>query len=289
MDPQEREIFEMRKAAAALELQTMGYHNYDTTIDYDEQYIDAGSALNYDPNLSFDEDYEESVLNMMGRYTKRGGLMPKGQITYDLQINYVNVATNLPVRVTLFQLNFNEGTFVGSDLVFSNAGGDTATVVGITSSFRALMERSRTQQFRINYVRMNPVAAGQFGAAWRFDFQSVWGGGKFNNLTPKTFITPLQFQLLRVDVPINYDIDEERGFSFDVQTTEIAANGGLQMTLFIDRINNPTMALKGKQPVQNLTGKGIMESQAASADPIRNAQKLLALRKLALTAPQKIG
>lgn len=268
----EQQIYEMRQAVNALEMGSMNYHNYDTSQDYDED----ASALGYDSSLGYDDD---TYLNAMGRYQPRKTMEPKGQITYDLQINYLDGGGGLgtPVNVTLFQTIFNTGTFVGNDLVFTNAALDTATIVGITSPFRAIMERSETELFKVNFVRMNPVAAPQFNTAWRFDSQSVWGGGKFNNLTPKTFITPLQFQLLRVDVPINYDIDSDSGFSFDVLSSEVVGLGGLQMTLFIDKILNPSRAMKGKPAVQNLTGRGIMAQMAASADPIQNARTLIAL------------
>jgi len=269
----EQQIYEMRQAVNALEMGSMNYHNYDTSQDY---HGNEASALGYDPDLEYDDG---TYLNAMGRYIPRQTMEPKGQITYDLQINYLDGGGGLgnPVNVTLFQLIFNEGTFVGNDLVFTNGTLDTATVVGITSPFRAIMERSQTEPFNINFVRMNPVAAPQFNTKWRFDDQSVWGGGKFNNLTPKTFITPLQFQLLRVDVPINYGIDSDSGFSFDVLSSEVIGLGGLQMTLFIDKILNPTRAMKGKPAVQSLTGRGIMAQMAASADPIQNARTLVAL------------
>lgn len=268
----DQQIYEMRQAVNALEMGSMNYHNYDTSQDYNGD----ASALGYDPDLGYDD---ATYLNAMGRYQPRQSMEPKGQITYDLQINYLDGGGGLgnPVTVTLFQSIFNTGTFVGNDLTFTNATGDTATVVGITSPFRAIMERSETEPFNINFVRMNPVAAPQFNTAWRFDDQSVWGGGKFNNLTPKTFITPLQFQLLRVDVPINYSIDSDSGFTFDVLASEVVGLGGLQMTLFIDKILNPSRAMKGKPAVQNLTGRGIMAQQAASADPIQNARTLIAL------------
>lgn len=282
----EEQQFQMRQAVAALEMGSMNYHNatgvqnFDTTQNMSGGMYAPGQdgPINFDPTMSYDDDM--SVLNAMGRYLPRKGMEPKGQITYDLQVNYVAGAGGNPVNISLFQTLFNPGTFVGNDLQFTNATGDTATIVGITSPFRAIMGRSETELFRINFVRMAPVAAPQFNTSWRFDHTSVWGGGSFNQLTPKTFITPLQFQLLRVDIPLGYIIDPDRGWSFDVLPSEIAANGGLQMTLFIDKILNPTNEMKNKPAVQPLTGPGIMQQQASSADPIQNAVKLVQIENL---------
>lgn len=228
------------------------YHNFDSTQEFD-------TTENYDDG--------ESVLNMEYGQRHRGTTdMDRGQSTFELQVFYTAVVGVADVTVQLFRSYFNPGVFVGDDLVFTNAAADTGTVRGITAIYRALQLRAETQPFKIHFVRLEPVATAQLGERWTFLKSSVWGGNKDNNLTPRTFITPEQFQLGRVDVPINMIADGERGIQFDLNPSETLVLGGFQITLFIDKIMDPTRKLQGKSEVLSLKSpRGIVDPAPAES------------------------
>lgn len=244
MTEEEKEI--MRQIANNIESKSMGYHNFDSTMNYD-------SALDMDGQSVLDMDYGS-------RYMNHKQIEPRGQSTYELTIFYTdNFGSGTPVNITLFQPYFNTGTFVGDDLVFTNVAGETATIQGDTEIYRAIHNRSETQPFRVSFARMDVVAAAQFAQRWSFSMRGVFGGEKRNNLTPRTFLTPEQFQLLRVDIPTNWNVNGERGISFDVNATEVIANGGIRMTLFVDKIMDPMRKMQGKDEIVNLDDpRGLM-------------------------------
>lgn len=227
------------------------YRNFDSTMNFD-------SVLNMEG---------ESVLNMdYGAQVAAQQFDQRGLSTYNFRIFYTDVSgTGTPVTVTLFRSYFNPGTFVGDDLVFTNSLGDTATVNGVTSPFRTFQQRAETQPLRIAFTREKPVSDAQFDNAITFLHSSVYGGNRDNNVVPETFITPEQFQLLRVDIPMNFDVDGERGWQLNINATETLVAGGTRFTLFVNKIVDPTRELKGKSPVANLGGPGIMEQHPAKS------------------------
>jgi len=277
INEQERQILEMREAMKAIQDDSQGYHNFDTLMNMDE------SNMNFDTLMMDSFEDEPSVLNAIGaanRYQVPKPMKPRGQITYDLTAIYTPVAgVPGPVDITLFSFNFTPGIFVGETQVFTNAAGDFVTVTGRTASWRAMMLRSQTQPFRINFIRMNVVDDVQFSIPYFFIKNSVWGGNQDNNLSPDTFLTPEQFQLLRVDVPCNYKVDSERGIRIAIQPTEIAPKG-VRMQLFIDQVNNPTVQLDGVAPVIALTADGLVQDQASIANLGYNLRKLQQFKML---------
>lgn len=227
---------ELRNLANILESESKDLKNFNNN----------DSVLNFDSDFSFNAEYQEYG----HAYTGRNGIVARGQTTYDLIISHDNaVAVSVPIQ--LFESYFNTGTFVGNNLTFTS-GGATVTIQGMTAPFKALMNRSQTQPFRINFMRMLPQAASQLSQGVTFKTNSVWGASKQNNLTPNTYIDPNQYQLLRVDVPANFIVDGERGIEFSVNAGEEIA-----VTLFIDQILDQTKSLQGENPVRNLGHAGI--------------------------------
>ena len=246
------------------------YFNFDSDVDRD--YNGDESVLDFDTTMNLDG--EDSVLSMHGDRTKRG------LSEFSINLVYTAGATSLPVEVELFGLDFNNGLFVGDDLVFSNAGGDTVTISGRTTSFKAIMNRAARAPMEIDYARIKPVTATQFDRVLKFRKDTIFGGGKDNTLLPDSFLTPEQFQLLRVDVPMNYKVDSERRIIMDVGPDQIGA--GMVMIFFFNKVVNVTNELAGKPATINMKGRGLLDQPSISTRDALNQ-----LIKLQVSAMKK--
>lgn len=232
------------------------YKNFDSTSMFDS------SALNFNqPSvLDYDEDKGQKVV---------------GLSTYSLSVRYVpGAGPNLPVQFELFGTNWNTGTVVGQTLVFQNAGGDQAIVTGITAPITVFQEELRSAIFRAKWVRQVVVNAAQFGYQYRLQQDKIYGSGKYNTLNPEEFITPEQYQLLRVDVQLNTAFDTNRRFISTCGPTEIGV--GTKYVFWIDGVTAPIEELNGKSPVINMGGDGIQQN----APTIPSAQAINELVKL---------
>ena len=240
----------------SLDEDSMNFHNFDSALDYD-------SALNYDEEsvLGMDED---SVLSFQGEAPKRG------LSTFGVNMVYTAGVGSNPVTVELFGTDFNTGTVVGDTLTFTN-GDDTVTVTGRTGSIVAFQNRLRYAPFRIKYARLNPINAAQFNEQIKFQMDSVYGGGKFNNMLPEEYFTPEQYQSLRVDLPMNYRVDSQRRIIMDIGATEVAP--GLNLTFWIDQVVDEAAKLNGKSSIINMGGKGLQ-------NPSRTLPTSVAISKL---------
>lgn len=233
----DREIARLSKQIEMDVLNNKNYRSFDSSLNMDE------SALNYTANKSL-LDYDDSSEKVIGLST------------YNVALVYTpGIGVPAPVTVELFGTNFNNGTIVGNTLVFTNAGGDTVTVTGITSPITAFQDRLRSAPFKVKYVRQTVVNAAQFREQMILRSDSVYGSGKFNTLDPEEFITPEQFQLLRVDVPLNTSFDSERRFIMNVGPTEVAP--GTKLTFWVNGLEAPIRKLNGRPSVIDMDGTGI--------------------------------
>lgn len=228
MNKHEQEFDEMLRRVRAA---SKAYDSFDSTMEWDD------SVMDFD-----DDDDTDSVLNMVGdrRFA--------GLSQFDFRCEYVSGGLNAPVNVTIGQPNNNPGTVTGNTLVFTN-GTDTAIVRGDTTSFVFWQQEMIIKPFKAMFARMNVVNAAQFSNVWTFDKSTAWGGGKDNTLNPNSQLTPEQFQLLRVDLELNYRMMSNQGFSFNLGPTEVAASGGTRITIFADKIMEPGRALQNKPQV----------------------------------------
>jgi len=175
--------------------------------------------------------------------------------TYDLSIIYTPVAgVPAPVTITLFASLFNNGTFLpNGDLQFTNVGGDLATIIGLDAPFRSIQDNVTTEPFNIAFIKMEPQTIGQFRRPFSMINGSVFVGGIIDNkITPKTFFDPYQTQSLITQVPMNYMVNQKRGWSFDVDINQ--TGDGIGMTLFVGTILEPSKAIYNK-PIVRQMGK----------------------------------
>jgi hypothetical protein len=191
-----------------------------------------------------------------------------------------------PVNVLFFDTTFFEGTFDGSgNLVFTNANGDTATVVcltekspGVFITMKQLYSLTETEPFTIGFIRLRPKSVSQLDNAFSIVKDSQYGANATNSIAPDDYVDPYQYQLLRVDVPMNSHASKKHGFSWTIN--EDQTGNGVSMTLFIPKTIDPTKALSGQDPTRNLNS-GVMPTFYMPSAPSGSAQ---AANSLALGA-----
>jgi hypothetical protein len=163
-----------------------------------------------------------------------------------------------PVPIVLFDTTFNPGTFdAEGNLVFTNANGDTATVVGLTerspgvyTTMKQLFSLTETEPFTIGFVRLRPKSVSQLDNAFSIVKESQFGASGTNSMAPDDYVDPYQFQLLRVDVPMNCHASKKHGFAWTIN--EDQTGNGISMTLFVPMTIDPTKQLSGLDPVRQL-------------------------------------
>ena len=206
----------------------------------------AANFRGYDAAVPYDRNYA-GVYTPPALGVAQYGVTPNGLTTFDLTIIHAPSGAPAAINISLFEALYNGGTFVNGNLVFTTAGG-TVTISGTTQKFQALMERSKTQPFRIAFIRMKSLQTAQQANPFTLANTSVWGASQTNNISPATYKDAYQQDPLTVDVPVDFTVDSDRGIRLLVNTSE-----DLNITLFIDLFRNPTEILRGNEPLRGNT------------------------------------
>ena len=173
--------------------------------------------------------------------------------TFKMRVIYTPVAlVPQPVRIQLFGMTFGlPYTFTTEgNLLFTNAGGDTVEVRGLTRPMRQLYAVTDTEPFRLAFVRMTPQSTSQLDNPVRVENQSQWNSGKFNEINPDIYNDPNQYQQLNIDVPFNMVLDKKNGFLWDIDPDQTSP--GIGLAFFISQQLKPADALSNKDTVRNL-------------------------------------
>ncbi len=254
---------QIQRLMKTLEHKSMQYRNFSpnrTAFGYDADSFNFDNAamqqlLSYMGKSAL--GYDSDALNYGGsafpaNWTKQQEA--SGNLTtYKLRVIYTpGPNPPKPVRVTFFRSAFNTGTFdpITGDLVFTNANGDTASIVGMTTSTKTLYNLTETEPFVLSFIRMTPKSQSQLDNPVKILRNTQWDSGQFNNINPDIYISPDQYQLLKADVPFNLDIDKKQGFEWDIDVDQTGTGVGL--VLFIGKTLESTKALQNKPIVREL-------------------------------------
>lgn len=265
---------ELQTLLAGLKNDSMQFHNFSdnkTAFGYDDPAVQALlSYLGYDGKTAFGYDadamnynadamnYSDSNQNMWNNpyaannWVKQQ-LSSSNLTTYKARVFYTPGPgpTFNPVTVTFFRGNFNSGTFnTRGDLVFTNTGGDTATIMGLTTPMETLMSITETEPWTLAFIRMNPKSVTQLDNPIQITENTQWNSGKFNEINPDIYLSPDQYQTLRVDVPFNMPIDRKNGFTWDIDVDQTGTGTGLAM--FVSNTLSPTKAIQNQPMVRSL-------------------------------------
>ncbi len=211
-------------------------------------------AMNYNGMSSFGMDNNTLYTNSIaGSQWVKQEIASASLTTFKIRIVYTPVAGSPePVQVTLFRSSFDTaGTFNGAgNLVYTNAGGDTATVIGLTVPMKTLLGLTETEPFRLSFIRMKPRSITQLDNPIEVTENTQWNSSKTNEINPDIYEDPYQQQALVVDVPFNIIINQKVGFTWSIDPDQTSP--GLGMALFIAQTLEPTKALQNQPIVRNL-------------------------------------
>lgn len=232
---------------------------------------------NYNADMG---NYNDGILNIGGPEAAawaQNKMASSNLSTYRVRIVYTPVAiVPAPVSITMFASAYNTGTFVAGNLVFTNAGGDTATISGLGSTtFQGMMNISETEPFRIEFLRIRPKSESQLENPIRAFENSQYSSGSFNEVSPDDYITPNQFQLLRSDTPLGYIVGKRRGLTWTIDTDQTGK--GVGMVMFVSSSLDPVKPLENKPLVRKFGPTTPFFTSQAPAGALENliAQKAL--------------
>jgi len=242
---------------------------YDADIKNFMNYMGSHgmSALGFNTAFHYDADafnYSGPPAEIMGDKKALAAWLDQqvnsgAMTTYKMRVFYTpGPGLHGPVDVTFFATAFNTGTFDGSgNLVFTNSTGDTATIQGLTTngigqtvSMKTLFNLTETEPFTVGFIRMRPKTVDQLDNAINIIKESQYGASQNNSIAPDDYVDPYQYQLLRVDVPLNSHASKKHGWSWTID--EDQTGNGISMTLFIPKTLDPTKELSGKDQLRNL-------------------------------------
>jgi len=129
----------------------------------------------------------------------------------------------------------NESAFValtGAQL-WDAGGGDSVTAQCTQLPYRSLFQALGVASIHIALVRMiaSIPALNPFSPSIDIRKKTFLGGQVINDINPSAFLSPDQFQVDRVDIPLNLVVDGETG----LYVTVAGALQVITLSLFIDR------------------------------------------------------
>lgn len=214
-------------------------------MDFDQ--IDAAALQNYDDGSA---DFDNETFNSFaGKARKATGVVRKASFdltftnasaeaitielfnelnsfTRRLRPELVNSATIKMIPSTSNQglLLANVGTvgFTQSgDLILTGALAATALTVNCPQlSYESLLRASSRFPFTIKAVRMTVQNAAQIDNEIVHFKKSFLGSSERNTISPRTSFRPDQFQTTVIDIPMDFQIDGQRGLEYKVNAGE---------------------------------------------------------------------
>lgn len=117
-----------------------------------------------------------------------------------------------------------------------NSGGNLMTLSSTTGSpYRALFEMSGNANFVIRMIRINTSTEAQLNNSLFYFQKTALGKFSQNEISPRTFFSPNQYQNKIVDIKQAMPIDSERGIFYNVNNGEV-----LQLQLFLRKVERVT-------------------------------------------------
>lgn len=105
------------------------------------------------------------------------------------------------------------------------------------STYRSLFEAVAIAPFTVGFLRMTVTTSGQIDNKIKWFERTIAGGGKENQISPRSYFRPNQYQNLTIDIPINFDININSGLQIPVKAGET-----IVLALFIDAWTNQNLS-----------------------------------------------
>ena len=136
-----------------------------------------------------------------------------------------------------FAANANDKIYFdeNGNLVY-NLGGLLMTTASTTgASYRSLFEMSGIANFVIRMIRINTSTEAQLNNSLYHFQKTALGAYKQNEISPRTFFAPTQYQNKIVDIKQSLVIDSEYGIQYNVNNGET-----ISMQLFLRKVERST-------------------------------------------------
>lgn len=122
----------------------------------------------------------------------------------------------------------------GQDGSLNYRGNDTTPDPLFTIScsevpYRSLFEASAILPFQVSFIRETVSTNNQIDQRILWFKRTIAGGQKQNQISPRAYFRPNQFQNLTIDIPISFDISVDTGLQIPV-----LAGQSVTLNLFID-------------------------------------------------------
>ena len=125
---------------------------------------------------------------------------------------------------------------VDGNLIYNKAAGGLMTTASTTgASYRSLFEMSGIANFVIRMIRINTSTEAQLNNSLYHFQKTALGAYKQNEISPRTFFAPTQFQQKIVDIKQSLVIDSEYGIQYNVNNGET-----ISMQLFLRKVERTT-------------------------------------------------
>ena len=121
------------------------------------------------------------------------------------------------------------------NVVYPGAGGTQAIISCQVVPYYTLVQSTLVTPFSIIAMRYSSVTATQYNNQVSLYRRTFLGGWVKNPLSPKSYVSPYQYQGQIVDIPINIDIDNETAIVVKVNNGET-----ITFSLFLGDISKPT-------------------------------------------------
>jgi hypothetical protein len=153
-----------------------------------------------------------------------------------------NTTTNSSGLKPITGSNFNAANandkiyFDENGSLIYNEGGSLMTTSSSTgASYRALFEMSGIANFMIRMIRINASTEAQLNNSIYHFQKTALGAFKQNEISPRTYFAPTQYQNKIVDIKQPLAIDSEYGIFYDVNNGET-----LSLQLFLRKVERAT-------------------------------------------------
>ena len=121
------------------------------------------------------------------------------------------------------------------NLVYNAAGSLMTTSSTTGSSYRALFEMSGIANFMIRMIRINASTEAQLNNSLYWFTKTALGKFSQNEISPRTFFAPTQYQNKIVDIKQPISIDSEKGIWYDINNGET-----LSLQMFLRKVERTT-------------------------------------------------
>ena len=134
-----------------------------------------------------------------------------------------NLSHTAPASITVLTVKVTGSVSFtqNGDLTIKGGAGDPViTISSITYPYKSLLDMSAFQPFIIKLIRLSVTTDSQLNNGINLFRNTHFNNIESNQVSPRQFFNPNQFQGKIVDIPLNYLIDSESGLLYIIEAGE---------------------------------------------------------------------